>query len=148
MAVSLREYLEQRLATERERGDNRFADHEQGHAFAKLAHEAEHAAIAKAIELADKIQDRANAAGNEWRATLTDNNAKYLTKAEADGMLSLTAASREALGNRITALERRADRAEGSIATWRFLAGFLGLGGIVSLALWLVTAFGPKAAGL
>ena len=47
------------------------------------------------------------------------------------------------LQERLNAMETLADRREGSLATWRFIAGFLGLSGVVGVMLGLVAVFGP-----
>ena len=47
------------------------------------------------------------------------------------------------LQDRLNSMEQLADRREGALSTWRFIAGFLGLSGVVGVMLGLVAVFGP-----
>lgn len=49
------------------------------------------------------------------------------------------------LQGRLDSIEQLADRREGALATWRFIAGFLGVSGIVGVVLGLISVFGPGA---
>jgi hypothetical protein len=48
------------------------------------------------------------------------------------------------LQDRLNSMEQLADRREGALSTWRFIAGFLGLSGVVGVVLGVVALFGPK----
>ena len=86
---------------------------------------------AHALATATDTLERRLEGMNEFRAQLTTQSSTFISVTVFDAKI-------EALSNRITLLERVAERTAGSIATWRFLAGGGGLLGLVSIALWLV----------
>ena len=93
--------------------------------------EAHEAAASAALSTATDALDRRLEGMNEFRAQLTEQNRTFISQTVFDAKI-------EALGQRLTLLERQAERQAGVIATWRFLAGGGGILGLVSIALWLI----------
>jgi len=93
--------------------------------------EAHEAAAESALHTATSALDRRLEGMNEFRAQLTEQNRTFISQTVFDAKI-------EALGQRLTLLERQAERQAGVIATWRFLAGGGGILGLVSIALWLI----------
>lgn len=111
--------------------DTEWEAHRREHDRDEQAHQRQHLSDAKAIELAVANVDRRLAELNQLRSEVTTDRNQYLTRVEYT-------ARHDTLLNRVDALEKLLDKAEGAVNTWRFIAGFLGLGGIATI-IWAVT---------
>ena len=121
---------------------DRWVHHDREHVTAEVAHRREHESDNKAIQLAVNTVDQRLAALNELRQeVLTDRNL-YIQRtehgAELNAMKAEYRAETKALSTRIDTVEKLLDKAEGSLNVWRFIAGFLGLGGIGAVVWALV----------
>lgn len=97
----------------------------------RMMREAEHQATQEALTAATSALEKRLEGMNEFREQLTEQTRTFLSRNEYEG-------KHEALIGRIAVLERQSERAAGSIATWRFLAGGGGLLGLVSIVLWIL----------
>lgn len=94
-------------------------------------------AAAEALRTATAALERRLEGMNEFRAALSEQSRSYVTTVVFDTKV-------DALGSRITLVERAAERASGAISTWRFLAGGSGILGIIALALALLHTVNPN----
>ena len=81
------------------------------------------------------------AQSNEWRGSLSDLRATFASRAEHDSLESRVNQFRDELRAQI-ATEREERREQqnlrtGATDTWKYIVGFLGVGGIGSFLLWL-----------
>lgn len=121
------------------------AQHDKEHETAERTHRREHEAEAKAVALAVEGIDRRLDELNQLRKEVVLDRSAFVErgtyKAESDALKVELRGKYDALGTRIDALEKVMDRAEGSINTWRAIAGFLGLGGIGAI-IWAIIQSG------
>ncbi len=91
------------------------------------AHRQQHDSIAR--NLAEY-----KAQSNEWRGSLSDLRATFASQATLDSIEAQMRAGMESLNTRIdTEREERRDQQNlrtGSVDTWKWIAGFLGFGGV------------------
>lgn len=108
--------------------DERYRAHAEEHRIHERAHEREHVTTELAIKTATTTLDKRLDGMNEFRDQLRDQAATFVTR---DSFTGSIAALRQEI-----ATEREARKElSGSLNTWRWLAGFLGLSGIGAL-LW------------
>lgn len=106
--------------------DERAKAHSEEHRIHEAAHEREHMTTELAIKTATNTLDKRLDAMNEIREQLRDQAATFVRR---DAVETMVAALRQEI-----ATEREARKEMGgSLNVWRFLAGFLGLGGIAAL---------------
>ena len=109
--------------------------HVREHERSEKAHQREHEAEEQARRLAvDGINRRLDEL-NQLRGEVVTDRTQYLTRVEY-------AARHEALTVRVDSVERMLDKAEGAVNTWRWIAGFLGIGGVTAIV-WALTQ-GPR----
>lgn len=111
--------------------DTQWAAHLREHERDEEAHQRQHESDAKAIELAVSNVDRRLGELNQLRSEVTTDRNQFLTRVEYN-------ARHETLEGRVDGLEKLLDKAEGAVNTWRWLAGFLGVGGIAAI-IWALT---------
>lgn len=125
--------------------DARWRQHEREHDTAERTHRREHEAEQRSLELAANQVDRRLAELNELRSEVVKDRSMFLRvetyNAEHKALASQVDALVSALAARLDAVEKAFDRAEGAVNTWRWIAGFLGIGG-VALIVWSLTTFG------
>lgn len=121
--------------TLREFFDERSRAHGEEHRIHELAHEREHRATETAIATATATLDKRLDAMNEFRDQLRDQAATFLRRDAFDATVA-------ALRSEIATEREARKELGGSINTWRFLAGFLGLGGIGAI-IWALTQTQP-----
>ena len=130
----------------------RWAQHEREHDKADSVHRREHETEQRSLELAAAQIERRLDDLNELRAEVLKDRTEYVRLdiyraehgalksellAQIDKVSGLTEAIRASLDN----VQKSLDRAEGAVNTWRFIAGFLGIGG-VALIIWSLASFG------
>jgi hypothetical protein len=126
--VSLRDYMSARIDALQKIMDER--DNRYGQRF-----EAQQENVASALQAAEKAVTKAEEAANkrfdsvnEFRQTLTDQAASFMSKAEADARL-------KANEDKITALTARLDdersRGEGATTLWAIIVGVIGVAVLV-----------------
>jgi len=104
------------------------------------SHAAFHESIARSL-VEYKVQS------NEWRGSLSDLRATFASRAEHDSLDARVTQFREEL-RALIANEREERREQqnlhtGSVDTWKWLAGFLGVGG-VGAVIWALLNAAPK----
>lgn len=116
-----------------------WTQHEREHETAERTHRREHQADQRAIEVAVASVDRRLDELNKLRAEVVTDRGQFVrNEAHTADVSAAKAEFRgevKALSNRLDLIEKLLDKAEGAANTWRFLAGFLGLGG-VSAVVW------------
>lgn len=122
--------------------DRRWAHHEREHEAAERAHRREHDSDQRAIKVAVDGVDRRLDELNQLRKEVISDRSQFV---QAESYSSDQSAVKvelrgkyDSLGQRIDAVEKLLDRAEGAANTWRWLAGFLGVGGIGAIV-WAIT---------
>ena len=120
--------------------------HDREHEAAERAHRREHDADQRAINLAVQGIDRRLDELNQLRKEVVTDRSMFLSSetyaAEHNGLKIELRTKVDALGQRIDALEKVMDRAEGAVNTWRFIAGFLGVSGVAALV-WAIVNSHP-----
>lgn len=120
----------------------RWLHHDREHEAAEKAHRREHDSDQRAIKVAVDGVDRRLDDLNQLRKEVITDRSQFVqaeSYASDQSAIKLELRSRhESLGQRIDAVEKLLDRAEGAANTWRWLAGFLGLGGIGTV-IWAIT---------
>lgn len=122
---------QRRLRAHREAHDAAHAAHEKLHEASDTTHESQHKSDEKALTLAVRTMEGRLDELNQLRGEVIQDRAQFVR-------IEVYRSDKEALNARIDALERLIDRAEGAVNTWRFIAGFLGLGG-VGAVVWALT---------
>lgn len=125
--------------------DQRWAEHQRAHDRAEEAHRREHEAEARALDKGGEQLEHRLTELNKLREEVVLDRTQFVRadtwaaehKALQQGFEALV----EKLALRIDAVEKAYDRAEGAVNTWRWLAGFLGIGG-VALIVWSLATFG------
>jgi hypothetical protein len=111
----------------RERLDLLWKNHEREHTQHEAAHAREHAFAQDALEKAALLAKENKADANEWRASMTDREARFATGADVTAMIDrldkieragLVAAEREQNRARAEAEERRTMDAKQSRGQW------------------------------
>lgn len=127
--------------------DRRSRWHDREHETAERAHRREHESDQHAIKVAAEGVDRRLEELNQLRKEVISDRSQFVTaptfKAEMDAVKVELRGKHDGLGQRIDAVEKLLDRAEGAANTWRWLAGFLGLGG-VSAIVWAIANAAPQ----
>lgn len=113
---------------EKELGDQKWEAHIQQH-----------------LSIARNLQEY-KAQSNEWRGSLSDLRATFASLAALESLESRVEAMREELRSQV-ATEREERREQqnlrtGSVDTWKWLAGFLGVGG-VGAVIWAILQSTP-----
>lgn len=103
--------------------DERARAHAEEHRIHERAHEREHVTTELAIKTATTTLDKRLDGMNEFRDQLRDQAATFVQR---DAFTTTIAALRHEIA---TERESRKELA-GALNTWRWLAGFLGVGGI------------------
>lgn len=117
--------------TLRELLDERHRAHVEEHRIHEAAHEREHRATETAIATATSTLDKRLDGMNEFRDQLRDQASTFIRR---DAVEAMIAGVRQEI-----ATEREARKEMGgSLNTWRWLAGFLGVGGIAAV-LWALS---------
>jgi hypothetical protein len=94
-----------------------------------------------ALNLANETLKAWQANSNEWRGALSDNNRRFATSDEVKAMLEKEQAKREALEDKLDALEKSRAAVEGKSSGFNASWGIaLALGGFVLLALEVYAA--------
>lgn len=119
--------------TLREFLDERHRAHVEEHRIHEVAHEREHQATETAIQTATTTLDKRLDGMNEFRDQLRDQAATFMRR---DAVEALVQSLRQEI-----ATEREARKEMGgSLNVWRFLVGFLGVGGVAALVYALVNS--------
>jgi len=130
-----------------EDSDRRSRQHDREHETAERAHRREHESDQHALKVAAEGVDRRLDELNQLRKEVIQDRSQFVASGTyAAELQSIKAEFRgkfDTLGGRIDAVEKLLDRAEGAANTWRWLAGFLGLGG-VSAIVWAIANAGPQ----
>jgi hypothetical protein len=108
--------------------------HQREHEAAERAHRREHDADSRSIELAMQGINRRLEELNQLRKEVIIDRNQFVVAstyaAEHQAVKVEFRGKSEALAARIDALEKVIDRFEGSVNTWRAIAGFLGVTGV------------------
>ena len=104
------------------------------------AHREQHSSIARNLT-------EYKAQSNEWRGSLSDLRANFASRAEVEVLETRISEFREELRAQI-ATEREERREQqnlrtGSVDTWKWIAGFLGVGGVATVV-WALLNSAPK----
>lgn len=110
--------------------DQRWSAHEREHVTAESVHRREHDADEKARALAVGEMNRRLDELNQLRGEVTSDRAQFIR-------VETHTSDMKGLEIRINTVEKLLDKAEGSLNVWRFIAGFLGLGGL-SAVIWAI----------
>ena len=137
---------DEQRAARRELSVERWKAHREAHDGEKElegqkweAHSEQHASIAR--NLAEY-----KAQSNEWRGSLSDLRATFASRLEVEGLEGRLSAFREELRAMI-ATEREERREQqnlrsGAVDTWKWIAGFLGVGGVGAIV-WALLQQAP-----
>jgi hypothetical protein len=131
MKISLKKYVEsllkskEKIDQERERfAQERDRRYEEQFKSIKDSTAAAFAASQKAIDLASAADEKRADASNEIRGAMLDQQAKLMTRSEAEAGLSRNAADIKAVTDRVNLMQ---GRGTGIKDSWGWLAAFLGL---------------------
>ena len=130
----------------------RWSQHEREHDTADAVHRREHEAEQRSLTLAAQQIERRLEDLNELRAEVLKDRAAFIQvdtyraehsalKAELLGQIEKVRAIAERIGDSLDTVQKSVDRAEGAVNTWRWIAGFLGIGG-VALIIYSLATFG------
>ena len=127
--------------------DRRWDQHDKEHETAERTHRREHESDQRALKIAvDGVDRRLDELNGLRREVITDR-AQFVTMSAHDAELGTVKTELrgkvESLSARIDAVEKLLDKAEGAANTWRFLAGFLGIGGVGAIV-WAIANQAPK----
>lgn len=128
-----------------ETNGRRWVQHDKEHEAAEKAHQREHSAEGKALELAVTGIERRLDELNQLRKEVVLDRSQFLTlstwDAEHKAVKVEMRTKDEALDQRIDAIEKIVDHFQGSLNTWRGIAAFLGLGGVGAIV-WAIVQTG------
>lgn len=116
---TLREYMEQR-----------FVAHQGAHDEHMHSHEREHRVTEQSLAKAEALMDKRLNALNELRAEVLSDRNQFMR-------VDLARATLDAFSARLDQSEAKIDKAEGALNTWRFISGFLGVGG-AGAVIWAI----------
>ena len=134
-----------RRATDEDGLERWWAWHLREHEAEERSRRREHDAEQRALDIATGDVNRRLGELNVLRSEVIKDRSQFIRedtyKSEHRSLVDQVDALVKALTARIDAVEKSLDRAEGAVNTWRFIAGFLGLGG-VALIVWSLATFG------
>ena len=117
--------------------DRRWSQHDREHETAERTHRREHESDQHALKVAADGVDRRLDELNGLRKEVILDRTQFVTSstyaAEHNSIKVEFRGKVDTLSTRIDAVEKLLDRAEGAANTWRFIAGFLGVGGVAAI---------------
>lgn len=124
--------------------ERRWDQHDREHIAAERSHRREHESDHHALSVAAEGVDRRLNELNDLRKEVITDRGQFMTvtaaNAEHQAVKVEFRGKYDSLGARIDAVEKLLDRAEGAANTWRFIAGFLGIGGVGAIIWAIVNA--------